>query len=66
MRSAEPNGFVADGHERAREGFRTQIEAEYAERLRKATSQQAARLRKEMQRKIKSLVDRKAPPEALY
>jgi hypothetical protein len=66
MQSAESNGFVADGHERAREGIRAQVEAEYAERLKTASAEENSRLRREMLREFDSRVQRSTRPDALY
>lgn len=60
------SGFVADGYERTREGIRAQVESEYAERLKKASPQEAVRLKLQMAREIEERVRTKAPREALY
>jgi hypothetical protein len=59
-------GFVADGHERARAGIRAQVAAEFAEQLKKATPEEAARLRQQMQREVDSRMRHAAPADALY
>lgn len=60
------NGFVADGYERTREAIRAQVEAEYAEQLKKASPEEAARLKPQMAREIEERLRTKAPREALY
>ena len=59
-------GFVADGQERAREGIRAQVEAEYAERLKSAKREGVTRLRQEMQREMDSRMQRSARLDLLY
>ena len=66
MRSAESNGFVADGRERALDGIRAQVEEEYSQRLRVASDDEAARLRVELQAVLEARMRRLAPPDALY
>ena len=59
-------GFVADGHERAREGIRAQVEAEYAERLKQAKPEEVSPLRQEMQREIDSRMQPAVRLDLLY
>lgn len=70
MTRNEDSHFVFDGCERAREAsigrIRTQVEAEYAERLRVANRARRLLLKAEMRREIERRLDRIAPPDALY
>ena len=52
MQSAQWSQFVADGCERAREGIRAQVEAEYETLLKGAKPEEAARLKREMDREL--------------
>lgn len=66
MWSAQSNGFVADGQERAQAGIRAQVEAEYAEGLSKAAPDEAARLRKQMHEEMERRLRLQAKPGSLY
>ena len=66
MQSAELSGFVADGCERVREGIRAQVEAEYAERLKQATVEEASRLRRQMHEELERRLRIQAKQGSLY
>jgi hypothetical protein len=70
MPTGKHNGFVADGHEQAREAcepeVRALVEQKYAEKLAQANWFQRWLWRRKISRETARLLDEKAPPEALY
>jgi hypothetical protein len=67
---SSPNGFVADGYERACAALEPEVRAavlaEYAARLAQAAPWERRRLLREIEREITRRVHEQAPPEALY
>jgi|GEM_PF-2673921 len=66
----EGNGFVADGHERARQGnepiVRAEVQRQYAAKLDAASPVERTHLNAEIEREIQTRLDKLAPPDALY
>lgn len=64
------SSFVADGRARAAMALKgkiaAEVEAEFAERLEKATPYQRIRLKLNMVREINRRLEKEAPPDALY
>jgi hypothetical protein len=70
MPTGKQNGFVADGHERARAACKAEVRAlveqKYAERLAQANWFQRWLLRRKISRETARLFDEKAPSDAFY
>jgi hypothetical protein len=66
----QKNGFVADGYRRAcaaiETRIRTEVAADYAARLSRASLFERLRLHAEMRRAIRRRIHELAPPDALY
>lgn len=66
----EKCGFVTDGFSRARKAsqpiVRSEVEEEFAERLRNASRAERRQIRAEIDREIQKRLNAIAPPDALY
>jgi hypothetical protein len=58
--------FVADGHQRARDGIRAKVEKKYARRLKTATPEARKILLKRIEAEVRAMIQQKAPPRGLY
>ena len=67
---SDPHHFLADGHQRAWEAHepkvRAEVEAEFADRWKEASSRARRHLREEIEREIDRRLEELAPPNALY
>ena len=66
----DPNGFIADGHDRARDAnepiVRSDVEREFASMLEGASRAEQKQIRDQMEREINRRLNDLAPPDALY
>jgi hypothetical protein len=58
--------FIHGGYGRAVDGIRAEVEAKYAERLKRATPTECKVLRKRMKLEIRAAMKAKAPKHGLY
>ena len=58
--------IVDDGHERAAEAIRAEVDAKFAQQLKAASAAEKKLLKKKIEAEIRDRIKASAPPDAMY